>query len=66
MSVFPLSPHIALESGLSAHYEIVNRLIMPLLTESRQKKFSKWLLSEIFQTVWFLKESTTVATSVLS
>jgi len=38
VSVFPLSPHIALESGLSAHYEIVNRLIMPLLTESRQKK----------------------------
>ena len=38
MNVFPLESQIRLESGLTAHYEVVNRLILPLLTEARQKK----------------------------
>ncbi len=48
MSCFPLSPNISLEAGLSVHYEIVNKLIAPLLTDSRQGKVAKVAASRNF------------------
>ncbi len=38
---FPLSAEISLEAGLKAHYEIVNKMIGPLLTEDRLKKIDR-------------------------
>ena len=48
MSCFPLNKNISLEAGLSVHYEIVNKLISPLLTESRQGKIAKVAASRNF------------------
>lgn len=41
MSVFPLTPEIRLRADLTVHYQIVNKLIGPLLTEERLKKIDR-------------------------
>lgn len=48
MSCFPLDKIISLEAGLNVHYEIVNKLIAPLLTEPRQSKIAKVAASRNF------------------
>jgi len=48
VSCFPLDKNMSIEAGLSVHYEIVNKLITPLLTQPRQSKIAKVAASRNF------------------